>query len=107
MEEEQLARVIWRDASFIKDLFIEDYENWNDLLICWETIGWIKEKDGILCITVHRPVSKALIESSCIPCTSIYILLIVFSKGISLGFNKSFIIMKLLDSSTISGPIAI
>ena len=55
--EDKIARVIWKDITFFRDRDVGDDEDWDNLILRFETIGRISEKDGILKITMDRPMS--------------------------------------------------
>jgi len=57
MEEDgQIARVVWRDITFYKNRGAKEDENWDQLLLRFETIGRIKEKDGVLRVQSETPI---------------------------------------------------
>ena len=62
IDEDPIAKVIWKDITFVKDRELGDDEEWDATLIRWETIGRVKEKDGILRIVMDRPLYTQLFE---------------------------------------------
>lgn len=55
-EELMIARVVWKDITFFKERDVGDDEDWDKLILRFETIGRIHEKNGILKIIMDRPM---------------------------------------------------
>jgi len=62
IDDDKIAKVIWRDITFIKDREMANDEEWDSALIRWETIGRVMEKDGILRIVMDRPIHSNILD---------------------------------------------
>ena len=62
IDEDPIARVVWRDITFVKDREMADNEQWDLAMIRWETIGRVMEKDEILRIVMDRPIHSNILD---------------------------------------------
>ena len=67
-EKDFIARVVWKDITFLRTKEANPKENWDEILIRWETIGRIKEKDNVLRVCMEQPISHSdLFETMNVP----------------------------------------